>query len=183
MLRHLIRILLLVVIAVITLLNHYSSLKGQYGGQDIIDSHGLYSTWDKIRGSSPHIEPYKPVAQGNLWSMGIGSFRISDPLAGLSSPAGLWVSILIPVILTALLGRVYCGWICPMALFSEFIIYIRRLLNRFDIQFFSLNVSSKLKYIILTIGTLFTLFGSLSFFFHIYPPRIVSDLLRVILVV
>ena len=31
----------------------------------------------------------------------------------------LWLSILIPVIVTLLLGRVFCSWMCPAALLFE----------------------------------------------------------------
>ena len=176
--RHVVRVLVLAIIALLVLVNDYASIKGQYGGQDIIESSWLYSRWDRMLGSSPHLESYNSGVRGNLWSFSIAGFRISDPLAVLNAPGDLWISALLPVALTVLLGRVFCGWVCPMGLFSELIVKLRRLLSRFGIRFFNWPVTSRLKYVVLIVGIVFTAVFSVSFFFHIYPPRIVSDLIR-----
>jgi ferredoxin-type protein NapH len=176
--RHVIRILVLTVIVAMILLNDYSSMKGQYGGQKIIDASPLYSMLDGWFGHSPHLQPYDTVAQGSLWSFGIHDFRVSDPLAVLSSPGALAVTAIIPIIATMLLGRVFCGWICPMGLLSEIVTGIRRGLDRLGIAFFSWPVTPLLKYAVLATGLLFALVLSVSFFFPIYPPRIISDMIR-----
>lgn len=178
MLRYIARISVLICLAALILYNGYAGLKSRYGGQDQIQASPVYSLIDRIRGSSPHLEEYQRPICGNLWSVAIGDFRISDPLAVFSAPAALWHSALIPVLLTLLLGRVYCGWLCPMGLFSDLVTKFRRLARRFGILFFSLPVTGKLKYVVLLTGAAFVLFTSSPFFFHIYPPRIISDLLR-----
>jgi ferredoxin-type protein NapH len=113
-----------------------------------------------------------------LWSFSIQDFRISDPLAVLSAPAALAMTALIPIIATMLLGRVFCGWICPMGLLSEIVTGIRRGLDRLGIGFFSWPVTGLLKYAVLAIGLFLVLVMSVSFFFPIYPPRIISDMIR-----
>jgi polyferredoxin len=45
----------------------------------------------------------------------------------------LW-SLLIPVSITVLLGRVFCGWICPMNTLLEVIDKCRRLLRIAEIR-------------------------------------------------
>ena len=176
--RHVIRILIILVLAAMVLLNEYSSLKGQYGGQKLIEASEVYSTIDGWFGRSRHLQPYDTVAQGGLWSFSILGFRISDPLAVLSAPAALALTALIPVIAAMLLGRVFCGWMCPMGLLSEIVTGIRRGLQRLGVAFFSWSVSGLLKYAVLTIGLFFVLAMSVSFFFPKYPPRIISDMIR-----
>lgn len=176
--RHVIRILVLAVIAALVLLNEYSSLKGQYGGQKTIDASWVYRTLDGWHGRSPHLQPYETVAQGGLWSFSIRTFRISDPLAVLSAPEALAMTALIPIVATMLLGRVFCSWICPMGLLSEIVTSVRRGLDRIGVGFFSWPVTGLLKYAVLAVGLFFVLAMSVSFFFPIYPPRIISDMIR-----
>jgi ferredoxin-type protein NapH len=65
-----------------------------------------------------------------------------------------------------------------MSLLSEIVTSVRRGLDRLGVAFFSWPVTGLLKYAGLVIGLIFTLAMSVSFFFHIYPPRIISDLIR-----
>ena len=64
--------------------------------------------------------------KGNTWSGTFWGFKLSDPLAVLGQmAAGLtfyWpflLTALIPVALTVLFGRFFCGWICPATLLYE----------------------------------------------------------------
>lgn len=64
--------------------------------------------------------------QGWYQSIGIGDFWIVSPLEGLESllvtrePYGpLLVGLLFPVLLALFLGRIFCGWICPIHLLSD----------------------------------------------------------------
>jgi len=64
--------------------------------------------------------------QGWYQSFGIGDFWVVSPLEGLESllvtrePYGpLLVGLLLPVLLAITLGRVFCGWICPIHYLSE----------------------------------------------------------------
>ncbi len=176
--RHPIRILIIVAIGAMVLMNDYFCLKGQYGGQNIIDESWLYSTIEGWVGRSPHLHPYESFAHGSLWSMELWGFRISDPLAAISSPTVLWWTALLPLAAAMLLGRAFCGWLCPMGLLSEMVVWLRKLAAACGIQFFSLALTPKLKYVALAVGTACAVGLSVSFFHPIYPPRIISDVIR-----
>ena len=71
-------------------------------------------------------EPFTTSLRGSVWTMRIGSAVVSDPLAGADFVAATgegWdpflLTILVPVLATMLLGRVFCGWICPADLLFE----------------------------------------------------------------
>lgn len=72
------------------------------------------------------------VLTGSLYSMAIGPIWITDPLSGLqvmltalTADTTLLLSILLPVAFALAFGRVFCGWMCPQNLLSEFADYIR----------------------------------------------------------
>jgi ferredoxin-type protein NapH len=80
---------------------------------------------------------------GSLYSIGIGPLWITEPLGGLQAALGtmrpdipLLLSLLIPVALALLLGRVFCGWLCPQNTLSELFDYlggkmrVRRIVRR-----------------------------------------------------
>jgi len=57
----------------------------------------------------------------------------SDPLAGLSGlifSKGAWIPALLPIVVfvigTLLLGRVFCGWICPVGFLSDLVGLLRK---------------------------------------------------------
>ena len=52
--RTLIRLLILVLFFIIAGINHYSTVKAQQGGQEMIDDSPMLSMVDKLYGSSPH---------------------------------------------------------------------------------------------------------------------------------
>ncbi len=71
------------------------------------------------------------IVSGTLYSMAIGPIWITDPLIGmqtilttLTMDMTLLLSMLIPVVLTLVLGRVFCGWACPQNTISEFFDFV-----------------------------------------------------------
>ena len=77
------------------------------------------------------------LLQGWYQSLGIGDLWIVSPLEGLESllvsrqPYGpLLVGLLPPVLLALLLGRVFCGWICPIHFLSDLSDRLRALVRR-----------------------------------------------------
>ena len=66
------------------------------------------------------------AVKGNTWSGTFWGLRLSDPLAaagqtaaGLSVHWPFLLSALIPVVLTMVFGRFFCGWICPSTFIYE----------------------------------------------------------------
>ena len=63
---------------------------------------------------------------GSFYSLAIGPVWITDPLIGLQTllttvkaDSALLLSLLIPVALALVFGRVFCGWVCPQNTLSE----------------------------------------------------------------
>lgn len=76
------------------------------------------------------------VINGSLYSLAIGPVWITDPLSGfqvvvstLSADSTLLLSMLIPIVLVLVFGRVFCGWMCPQNTLSEFFDYVSRRLR------------------------------------------------------
>jgi len=183
--RTLLRLLILALFFIIAGINHYSTVKAQQGGQEVINDSAMLSAVDKLYGSSPHRPIYEHVAGGGLWSFQIRGFRVSDPLAVVSDIAAskalhklMLISLIIPLVGTLFLGRVFCSWICPMGMFGDLLLWIRKLLGKTGFGFFNLPVSRRIKYWVLGFGVLVMLILSTQFFYIFYPPRIISDWAR-----
>jgi ferredoxin-type protein NapH len=180
-----IRLLILGLFFCIAGVNHYSTVKAQQGGQQMIDDSRMLSVVDKLYGSSPHRPIYEHVAGGGLWSFQIRGFRISDPLAVVSDIAAskslhklMLLSLILPLVGTVLLGRVFCSWICPMGMFGDLLLWIRKGLGKVGFGFFNLPVSRRIKNWVLGFGIVVSLLLSVQFFYIFYPPRIISDWVR-----
>lgn len=82
----------------------------------------------------------RPALSGAPWSVGLYGLEILDPLAALGLVVAgafrtelLW-SALPAALLVALLGRYFCGWICPYALLVGVSNAARALLVRFGVR-------------------------------------------------
>jgi ferredoxin-type protein NapH len=82
------------------------------------------------------------IIMGSLYSLAISDIWITDPLSGLQiilstllADSKLLLSILIPIVIAFVFGRVFCSWACPQNTISEVFDYlsrrfrIKRLLN------------------------------------------------------
>jgi ferredoxin-type protein NapH len=119
--------------------------------------------------------------KGTTWSLNIFGLKISDPLAVVGqSAAGLsiyWPFVLtglIPVALTLLLGRFYCGWVCPATFLYELNDNLGSWLKRMGLPISHRRLDRRLKYVILvSIAIVCGLTGSVLFA-AIYPPAILG---------
>jgi ferredoxin-type protein NapH len=123
--------------------------------------------------------------KGNLWSMRLAGVDITDPLAAAEATAAsrtiylpLLVSILIPVVLTLLLGKIFCSWICPAGLLFEITGKLRRLLRFAEIPPAEVSFSHRNKYILLVVGLAMAAFFGAPIFALVYPPAVMSRLVH-----
>lgn len=140
---------------------------------------GLYV--DRVEDPQALLDSYT----GTLWSMELGGVDISDPLAALEMTSAskrihipMLLSILIPVIVTIILGKIYCSWICPAYLLFEISNKLRKVLKFAEIPPAKVKFSYRNKYVVLGVGLMYSLLLSLPIFSLIYPPAIVSRVLH-----
>jgi len=119
--------------------------------------------------------------RGSAWSLQAGRLSVTDPLAAAESaaagrhfPAVLAIGIVIPVLLTLVLGRIFCSWICPMGLLLEMNDKLRALLRFLEIQPRNLRVDRATKYGLLVAGLLLAAVLSVPVLGYVYPPAILS---------
>jgi ferredoxin-type protein NapH len=118
---------------------------------------------------------------GTIWSARLLGVSLSDPLAGAEAIISsrsfykpmLW-SLLIPVAVTVLLGRVFCGWICPMNTLLEVVDKCRRLLRIAEIRERDVKFSLTNKYLILAAVLGLVGVTGVPFIALIYPPAVLS---------
>ncbi len=181
--RRTIQIAGIIFIIIIPFLSLYGVLVENYR-LSMVDGEGWQKFFDKIdtivRYFSEDTTRAARTVKGSLfWSVSIKDFNISDPLAFVGIIFGskafyltLLTSILPLVIITAVLGRVYCGWICPMNLIFELNGKIRKLLRKVGINPFNVGFARLNKYALLIVGAVFSLVLGVQVFSFIYPPII-----------
>ncbi len=123
--------------------------------------------------------------KGTVWSMKLFGVSLTDPLAAVETLSAskfvhwpLLISTLIPVVLTVLLGKVFCSWICPGYVLFELGGKLRKLLRFAEIQPAEIHFSKANKYIFLVVGLLIAAIMAAPFFALIYPPAVISRILH-----
>ena len=119
--------------------------------------------------------------KGNTWSGTFWGVQLSDPLAALGQmAAGLnfytpfLITALIPIILTVLFGRIYCGWICPATFIYELNTNLATLLRKAGLKTGNKRFDRRLKYLVLIIGVLISAITGSIVVAGIYPPAIIG---------
>ncbi|VAW60052.1 Polyferredoxin NapH (periplasmic nitrate reductase) [hydrothermal vent metagenome] len=119
--------------------------------------------------------------KGNTWSGNFFGYKISDPLAVLAQmAAGLsiywpfFLSGLIPIILTIIFGRFFCGWICPATFLYELNTSLSLWLQRMGIKTGRKRFDRRLKYAVLVVGILISAITGSVLISMIYPPAIIG---------
>lgn len=118
---------------------------------------------------------------GSPWSARIAGQTLTDPLAvaesWVASRSGtdvLWAGLLIPLVATLLLGRVYCSWICPGGLLFDVGAKIRSLLGFLEIKPGRARVPKATKYAVLAAGLGLVFWYGMPFLHSIYPPALMG---------
>ncbi len=174
--RRTLQLLVLLILVVVPVLSLYDNLRNQR------DEIGIEARWDtrlvhRMVGGLEEPGKLTQSVRGSVWTAKVGEVVISDPLAAVDFMSASRVLVdrflltaLVPVILTLLLGRVFCGWLCPADLVFEIAAKVRRWAGiKTDVGF-----SRATKYAVLALGAAFAAALGSQFFAEIYPPRIVS---------
>ncbi len=121
------------------------------------------------------------AVKGNTWSGTFWGLQVSDPLAALSqTAAGLgfyWpflLTALIPVALTALFGRFYCGWVCPATLLYELNTNLAAWLRWAGVRTGDHHFDRRIKYAVLALGLMLSAVTGSVLTAAIYPPAIIG---------
>ena len=121
------------------------------------------------------------VIKGNTWSGTFFGLKISDPLSVLgqifASLSFYWpfvLTALIPLIATLLLGRFYCGWICPATFIYELNDNLAAWLRKAGLPVSRRKLDRRIKYVVLAVGLVLSVYFGTVMFGSIYPPAIVG---------
>lgn len=123
--------------------------------------------------------------RGNAWSVQVRDVSMSDPLAAAESFAAsrsvvnvlLW-SLVIPLAVTLLLGRVFCSWICPMGFLLELTGKLRRLLRFLELPAFNVRFPRATKFAMLVLGLGLAFAWGIPVLGTLYPPAVIGREVR-----
>ncbi|MFQ5775013.1 MAG: 4Fe-4S binding protein [Kiloniellaceae bacterium] len=119
--------------------------------------------------------------KGNTWSGTFWGLRLSDPLAALGQmAAGLtlyWpflLTALVPIVFTVVLGRFFCGWLCPATFLYELNSNFAAWLRWAGVKLGNRHFDKRIKYAVLALGLILSaMTGSVSVA-AVYPPAIIG---------
>ena len=119
--------------------------------------------------------------KGTTWSATIFGLKLSDPLsvvgqisAGLDIYSPFLITALIPIIITLIFGRIFCGWICPATLLYELNTNFAAWLHRAGLPTGNRHFDRRLKYLVLIVGGILSMVTGSVLFAAIYPPAIIG---------
>ncbi len=121
------------------------------------------------------------AVKGNTWSGTLFGFKMSDPLAVAGQVAAskrvylpFLLTALVPLLATLLLGRFYCGWICPATFLYELNSNLAAWLHRAGLKTGNRRFDRRLKYLVLGAGLLLSMLTGSVMVATIYPPAIIG---------
>ncbi len=119
--------------------------------------------------------------KGTTWSGTLFGVKLSDPLAvagqgaaGLTVYSPFLLTALVPVLVTIVLGRFFCGWLCPATLVYELNTNLGLWLNRLGLRVGQRRFDRRLKYVVLGIGLALSALSGSVLVAAIYPPAILG---------
>jgi len=119
--------------------------------------------------------------KGTTWSASFDSYKLSDPLAVVAQIAAAkrvyWpfvLTALLPIIFTVLLGRFFCGWICPATFLYELNTNLGLLLEKMGVRTGHRRLDKRMKYAVLVVGLLLSTAAGSVLMAAIYPPAIIG---------
>ncbi len=121
------------------------------------------------------------AVKGNTWSGTFWGVQLSDPLAAAGQMAAgkalYWpflLTALIPVVLTAVFGRFFCGWICPATFLYELNSNFAAWLHWAGINTGNRHFDKRIKYGVLALGLIASALSGSVLVAAVYPPAIIG---------
>ncbi len=183
--RRSVQFLSLLFIVLVPFFGYLNSLRSVYGisGFHVALMNGgwlegnLYAFYERTFGLLDDPVPIIDSLKGTFWSITILGFNISDPLAGIGYLLTtkevyfpILLSILIPVLLTVILGRVFCGWVCPINTIAEITDKLRKWVRKKAFTSMpDINLGTGTKYGVLAGSLAIVLFTGAQVFAYFLP--------------
>ena len=125
------------------------------------------------------------AVKGNTWSGTFWGWKLSDPLAAAGQAAagvktGLplyWpflITAAIPIVLTIVFGRFFCGWICPATFLYELNTNFAAWLRWAGLKPGNRHFDKRLKYAVLAVGLVLSAVTGSVMVAAVYPPAIIG---------
>jgi len=119
--------------------------------------------------------------KGTTWSGTLFGIKLSDPLAVVGQiSAGkmvYWpflVTALIPIFLTIIFGRFFCGWICPATFIYELNDNFAAWLRKAGLPIGKRKLDFRIKYLVLVMGIIISSASGMIAFAAMYPPALIG---------
>ncbi len=140
------------------------------------------SEMEALVGERPRgARPLSGYFAGSPWAMNVGGYLVIDPLnalgalvAGGGGSGKILLAALPFLLLTALLGRVFCGWLCPVHYLLEMTDGLRGILIRLGVPVRNFRLRRTMKYTVLGLGAVATLGLGAQVFPLFYPPAVLG---------
>ena len=198
--RHLVRFLVLMVMLIVAVLSWYRShlTQGQVKQMLRDGSHNTQYHIVKIINSvmrshlsesqsalnpaqeNQRIQERLKHFRGNTWSAELFGVSITDPLgaveslfAGQALFSKVLAGIVIPILATVLLGRVFCSWICPAGFLFDITDKFRGVLSRLGFFPKSIIFWRGPKYVLLGVGLGMSALLATPLLGFLYPPALI----------
>jgi len=124
---------------------------------------------------------YSQQVRGSVWSADVGPLSFTDPLAAAESsiaskkfPWVLALGVALPLLVTLMLGRVFCSWVCPAGLLFEMNDKLRGVLRLLELPPRNLRMARGTKYSLLITGLLLSAVLAVPVLGYVYPPAVLG---------
>ena len=119
--------------------------------------------------------------KGTTWSGTLFGLKLSDPLAvvgqisaGKTIYLPFLITALIPILLTLIFGRFFCGWICPATFIYELNDNLATWLRKAGLPVGKRKLDFRLKYLVLAMGIIISAATGMIAFASMYPPALIG---------
>lgn len=130
---------------------------------------------------SRNARPLSETLAGTPWALRVGEWKFVEPLNALGALAagggayGMVLLAALPLlVLTLAMGRVFCGWLCPIHFILEMADSLRLWLKRLGVPLRDFRLHRRTKYAVLGLGTVATAALGAQIFPLIYPPAVLG---------